>query len=169
MKPGLAGDSGWTTSCGTFLRAPRTAGRDTGKNPCSSTCLTSAGYEMTLEPVWCLEDWGRLGQGWQQSCPLWGHHRGLELGIKPPPHHFGIQQILKAELFGGCWTRQAGKGQSGDQGSIHPARMLWLRIQPEGFCGGEDQEYFPKTLLSSRGQWRACQILSRHINVASSK
>lgn len=124
---------------------------------------------MPSMPAWCLEGGGRLGQGWPRSCPPWGHHERLELGIKPAPHRSGIQRLLKAEPFGGCWTRKAGERQSGEWESIRPGRMLWLRIKPEGFCGDEDQEYFPKTLLSSRGQRRASQILSRYINVASSK
>lgn len=74
---------------------------------------------------------------------LWGHPKGLKLGTKPPPHCSGIKWLLRAQRL-----LEAGR-QRGEQMSIHPAAMLWRSIKSEGFCGGEDQEGFPKRLLRS--------------------
>jgi len=167
VKPGPAGDSSWAPSHGTFPRAPCAGGRDAGKNPCSPALQPVLNFIPLRNAQ--RGAWGRLGQRWPQPCPPWGHHEGLKLTVRPTPRRSGIQQVLKAQLFGGCRSRRAGERQSGEQGSICRARMRWLRIKPEGFCGGEDQECFPETPLSSWGQWRACQILSRHVNASSSK
>lgn len=92
--------------------------------------------------------WGRDGH----SPARCGDHKESELGSNPAP---------------APWNPADPESWGKVVRSTEDAWMLRLRMNPEGFRGREDQEYFPETPLSSRGQCSACQISSRAVNAAA--